>query len=64
MEPKTYQMKIVESISGKENLYQFKTVKSFETNGSWWKTTYLFVSDFEEIPKTEMELAQLGAKIR
>lgn len=58
-------VKIVESIGGKENvLYQFETVKmlGFETNVvDDDNVTIRF--DFEEIPATEMELAQLRAKM-
>ena len=57
--------KIVESISGKENdLYQFKTVKmlGFETKVVDENNVSIRF-DFEEIPVTEMELAQLRAKL-
>ena len=57
--------KIVESISGKENdLYQFKTVKmlGFETK-VLDENNVSIRFDFEEIPVTEMELAQLRAKL-
>lgn len=56
---------IVESSIGKENvLYQFKTVKmlGFETNVvDENNVTIRF--NFEEVPVTEMELAQLRAKM-
>ena len=57
--------KIVESIGGKENaLYQFKTVKmlGFETKVVDENNVSIRF-DFEEIPVTEMELAQLRAKL-
>lgn len=57
--------KIVESIGGKENdLYQFKTVKmlGFETKVIDENNVSIRF-DFEEIPVTEMELAQLRAKM-
>lgn len=57
--------KIVESIGGKENdLYQFKTVKmlGFETK-MVDENNVSIRFDFEEIPATEMELAQLRAKL-
>lgn len=57
--------KIVESIGGKENaLYQFKTVKmlGFETKMVDENNVYIRFT-FEEIPVTEMELAQLRAKL-
>ena len=57
--------KIVESIGGKENvLYQFKTVKmlGFETKVVDENNVSVRF-DFEEIPATEMELAQLRAKM-
>ena len=57
--------KIVESIGGKENiLYQFKTVKmlGFETKVVDENNVSIRF-DFEEIPATEMELAQLRAKL-
>ena len=57
--------KIVESIGGKENaLYQFKTVKmlGFETKVVDENNVSIRF-DFEEIPVTEMELAQLRAKM-
>lgn len=57
--------KIVESIGGKENaLYQFKTVKmlGFETK-IVDENNVSIRFDFEEIPATEMELAQLRAKM-
>ena len=57
--------KIVESISGKENvLYQFKTVKmlGFETKMVDENNVSIRFT-FEEIPVTEMELAQLRAKM-
>ena len=57
--------KIVESSGGKENnLYQFKTVKmlGFETKVVDENNVSIRF-DFEEIPATEMELAQLRAKL-
>lgn len=57
--------KIVESIGGKENdLYQFKTVKmlGFETKMVDENNVSIRFT-FEEIPATEMELAQLRAKM-
>ena len=57
--------KIVESIGGKENaLYQFKTVKmlGFETKVVDENNVSIRFT-FEEIPATEMELAQLRAKM-
>lgn len=57
--------KIVESIGGKENaLYQFKTVKmlGFETKIVDENNVSIRFT-FEEIPATEMELAQLRAKM-
>ena len=57
--------KIVESIGGKGNaLYQFKTVKmlGFETKVVDENNVSIRF-DFEEIPATEMELAQLRAKL-
>ena len=57
--------KIVESIGGKENtLYQFETVKmlGFETKVVDENNVSIRFG-FEEIPATEMELAQLRAKM-
>lgn len=57
--------KIVESIGGKENaLYQFETVKmlGFETKMVDENNVSIRFT-FEEIPATEMELAQLRAKM-
>lgn len=57
--------KIVESNGGKENaLYQFKTVKMLGFETKVVDENNISVRfDFEEIPATEMELAQLRAKL-